>query len=787
MIVVDETWLVVAAGRRPRTAAPCEPMGLLPTLVTFLAAVLQATAACPEGCHCDTGGAVVCVGDGGTSRAPPSTLPAHTSVLKLRNYGLESLPPRRLLRKELVRLDLSHNLLANLSREAFRGLGGLQALDLGDNRLVRVDGAFGPLAALENLSLRGNALSRLSAATFEGLSHLQHLNLDANQIASLDPAAFQSLPALAHLILSRNPLPSNLSRLDFFGSRLQFVDVSQVGLARVPACLTTHVRDLRLARNSLTRVSAGDFESYPYLGLLVLDDNHIAEVERDALGRLEYLQRLWLNGNALRHVPAALPPSLRALYLEENLLESLPDHCFRGLAHLQQLFLQRNHISTVAPCVFCDVGSLRNLDLQANLIENLTALVFANLTRLESLDLSQNNLKWMDGRAFAGLENLRVLQLSRLARSVRLEESLFEPLRRLQTLEMYNSWSVATQTLNSSRLLHGLRNVQELNVMHNRIQRIRPDLPSFFPFLKLIKLSENEWQCDRDVLWMTKWMHYTSVQFYQSYRITCSEPPELLNQPVILLTEYSFPTTTTQIPLEDTTGVNTTEISNTTSRENYTEPLTEPIVTSTPFVSTMFESTSLPNVSQSQPTTPITTTPLTETTTIAITTKEDTTQSTTTIIYNNETTSTTLQQTAQENETETTKHINPTTEITTTTTVVETDNTAVAQPIKTGSLQASALQAAALDEPKFKQPHHEPPAWLAWGGMAFAAVLSLSVLALASTYRDWQVKRRRRARHIAYSPHNDEISIVTVSEGTVGVRTPTHHGLRNKLYFDLYS
>lgn len=130
----------------------------------------------------------------------------------------------------------------------------------------------------------------------QGLRYLQYVNLDGNNLGSMDPSTFSNLPALAHLILSSNPLTSLGTGL-YWNSRVQFVDLSHVGLTSIPPSLTKTVRDFRCTNNNLTLIRQSDFESYPNVGLLVLDENEISDVEDDAFGRLDFLTTLWMNGN----------------------------------------------------------------------------------------------------------------------------------------------------------------------------------------------------------------------------------------------------------------------------------------------------------------------------------------------------------------------------------------------------------------------------------------------------------------------------------------------------------
>jgi len=132
--------------------------------------------------------------------------------------------------------------------------------------------------------------------SLQNLQNLQYINLDGNAMESLDPSVFSNLPSLVHLILSNNPI-RNLQPGFHWNSQVQFIDVSNVGLKFIPTSLSQTVRDFRCANNNLTIIHQTDFESYPNVGLVILDENSIDTIEDDAFGRLEFLNRLWINGN----------------------------------------------------------------------------------------------------------------------------------------------------------------------------------------------------------------------------------------------------------------------------------------------------------------------------------------------------------------------------------------------------------------------------------------------------------------------------------------------------------
>ncbi|RWS28963.1 Slit-like protein [Leptotrombidium deliense] len=530
------------------------------------------TAVCPTSCFCDEKNIYVsCVGDAAWDLSFPS-IPRTVSRLEIRNYniralnlqflrGMSALQELKLQQtkidsianstfahiNKLERLDLGENQIENLTSNTFDGLEhSLLYIDLSSNRLRNIDGAFKHLSALEQLNLRKNRLQNLTMYTFAGLQKLQYLNLDANEIQFIEAGSLILLPNLAHLLLSNNPL-SSLSRLDSVTRRLQYVDISNIGLTAIPQGIEPFVRDLRLARNNIVRISSGELDNYSHLSLLVLDDNQIDEIEQDALGRLEYLIRLWLNGNKLKTIAINLPQSLRELYLEENVIEEIDSNSFKSLPNLERLYLKRNQIRRLGDASFRDLQSLKVLDLQANRIHNLTADVFVNLTALERLDLSQNNLMFIHGECFAAVANLQVLQLSYIESSeIMFDENLFAGIRNLQTLQLNGSPELVARLLSKKQILQSLRSVQELNLMNNKLKNLSSGFTSFFPNLRTIKLNGNLWHCDKSMLWLIDWMRNTkSVNFDMSQEVKCSSPASLQFKPIKLLTVNDLPQTVT--------------------------------------------------------------------------------------------------------------------------------------------------------------------------------------------------------------------------------------------------
>ncbi|XP_077525437.1 uncharacterized protein LOC144136736 [Amblyomma americanum] len=815
--------------------------------------LLQATSAqeCPSACFCDAESQYVsCVGD--SKWQAPQDLPRSSERLELRNFAVEVLT-QPLLKgvaalKELKlqqsrtrviedgaltelallqRLDLSQNLLENLTSETFKGLRQLKYLDLSSNQLAHIDGAFSGLGNLEQLNLHSNLLTQLNTYTFIGLRQIQYLNLDSNLISSLDVAAFQNLPNLGHLILSNNPLAS-LSRLNFFGSRLQYIDASHIGLERIPQSLTRYVRDLRLSRNNITHVTLGDLDSYPHLGLLVLDDNAIEDVEDDALGRQEYLSRLWLNGNRLTRIPMNLPQTLVALYIEENLITELQAHSFLGLSSLEQLFLQRNQIRNISEGALCDLVMLRTLDLQANLIQVLPNHVFSNLTNLQTLDISQNLLQVLEPHCFQGLDSLQTLQMSRVSNKVDFEEYIFDPLKSMTKLEMYDSSELVADIIKSTRTLQGLRSIEELNIMHNKLTQLRPDFPSFFPKLKVLKVGGNTFHCGSEVQWFSEWIKTSSIQFYSSYSIRCASPATLQFKPIMLLKEEDFSEITTQapptfqgrasglvkrVPLPNGPEVtslyegliataSSLPLVRLTTRNTNLEMAEESKLRSTNVVSIFHVApkTPAPNANHSQTTqkqeqeedkkeseesSKSTATPSSNKTAVmheVVSRRWPNTTSPT--LVNGKSIAIAVTSAAWQL---------PTSE----TAVTASSTTRLNHSSAPFDMPESLLFASAVAEKQQQEPNTEEKATVTstviTGCSFILFIVLVTTVFFLQTRRNCMGCRERYARiqrssSISYRPQHDEVNILTVSEGTVDVRTSgAQRGIRNKLYFAVAS
>jgi hypothetical protein len=339
------------------------------------------------------------------------------------------------------------------------------------------------------------------------------------------------------------------------GRRLQTVDVSRSGLTQVPASLTTSIRTLQLAGNSVTTIRCGDLDSYPLLQLLNLADNQLEDLEEDALGRLEVLSTLYLSGNHLVIIPRSLPSGLITLHLQHNHIQQLNASDLQGLPRLKHLSLRCSGITVIQNGAF------------------------SQLTALETLDISENPLKSLPGNALTG-PLMTVLQLSHLGGIISSASDTKEmsfPVtspERLEVLELDSSPALAQQLLEDTAALAAFRQLRELNLINTGLTNLRSDLFHFLPRLRTLRLNGNQWECE-GMLWLANWIRQQQKHQQQELETSlqgayCASPPHLNSTPVIQLRDADFNITT-----KNNNGSSTSTVFSTPVESNTYEATTE--------------------------------------------------------------------------------------------------------------------------------------------------------------------------------------------------------------------
>ncbi|RUS86020.1 hypothetical protein EGW08_006232 [Elysia chlorotica] len=213
----------------------------------------------------------------GISGLPQNQLSEHNptiQTLHIVKCPMSEIPPAWLSTMTwLHELNLSHNNITSISRDAFTRLEVLENLNLGhnmletasvilppslkllvlsDNRIEVLETNFLPnLPKLVALDLSGNRISHIEPGAFAGLPQIRHIYLKNNRISKLDDYLFSGLP-LKRLHLSRNSLTAMTDV--FINSDVQFLDLQHNSIQHLPqemVCSMNELEYLDLGNNPI--------------------------------------------------------------------------------------------------------------------------------------------------------------------------------------------------------------------------------------------------------------------------------------------------------------------------------------------------------------------------------------------------------------------------------------------------------------------------------------------------------------------------------------------------------
>ncbi|CAL8241242.1 unnamed protein product [Merluccius merluccius] len=158
-------------------------------------------------------------------------------------------------------LDLSQNRLSTLNSTWFIGLGSLHTLNLLDNP-YRVLGALPLLqgvSRLRRLGIGGAALQELRRGDLEGVTHLEELTLNANNLQRYEPGSLAYIWPLGRVLVNlRGPF---LTQLDLAASLLWDVSYPETQLVLSDLILTTSQSVRPFSQTTLRRVRSLSFSN----------------------------------------------------------------------------------------------------------------------------------------------------------------------------------------------------------------------------------------------------------------------------------------------------------------------------------------------------------------------------------------------------------------------------------------------------------------------------------------------------------------------------------------------
>ncbi|NXF12004.1 TLR7 protein, partial [Smithornis capensis] len=279
---------------------------------------------------------------------------------------------------------------------------------------------------------------------------------------------------------------------------------------------------LSLEANNIFSIQKGNFSELGNIEMFYLGQNcyyrnpcNVSfEIEETAFLELKKLTILSLKSNNLTHIPSNLSPTLKELYIYNNMIQVIGEHDLSGLTNLEILDLSGNCprcYNAPYPCIPCrnksieihskafdSLKHLRTLRLHSNSLQSINSCWFKNIKSLKELDLSQNFLMKEIGDA----QFLKFIpSLVELDLSFNFELKVYSPflnlsktfssLSNLETLRIKGYVFKELKTGDLDPLLN-LRNLTVLDLGTNFIKVA--DLAVFkkFPALKFIDLSVNK-------------------------------------------------------------------------------------------------------------------------------------------------------------------------------------------------------------------------------------------------------------------------------------------------------
>ena len=260
---------------------------------------------------------------------------------------LDSLPFSGL--KSLMSLAIDNNRLESLHDNLFGNVTSLFELNLAGNKLRIVPGSIEKLNNLRSLDLSYNLITDITNTSYQGIEQLYGLNLESNRIGNLTKGIFSDLPSLRILNLAKNNIASIAQATfddvpDLHALRLDSNKISDVN------GLFANLRYLLMLNISVNRISWFDYALIP-MGLQWLDihGNQIEAIgnyfEMETQLKLKSLD---VSGNRIQEIEASsFPDGIEIIYIYNNSLRKIAPFTFMGKQNLTRVDLTGNKLQTV--------------------------------------------------------------------------------------------------------------------------------------------------------------------------------------------------------------------------------------------------------------------------------------------------------------------------------------------------------------------------------------------------------------------------------------------------------
>ncbi|CAN7989485.1 unnamed protein product [Ixodes hexagonus] len=249
----------------------------------------------------------------------------------------------------LSNLALDRNHLQTIHLEGFKNCSSLQDLQLSGNRLADVPNALQFLRFLITLDLSENLITNITNTTLSGMTNLHILRLSGNQIGNMTRGTFQELKSLRRLDLSNNKITALEHGIFDDAAALNVILLNDNLLKDINGLFMNlaHLRLLNVSRNGITWF---DYALVPrQLKHLDIHDNEI-----ETLGNyyeLEdkmHLKILDASYNNIKEINAAsFPNQVEVISLSMNRISIIHPFTFMAKHNLTKVNLTHNRLQNV--------------------------------------------------------------------------------------------------------------------------------------------------------------------------------------------------------------------------------------------------------------------------------------------------------------------------------------------------------------------------------------------------------------------------------------------------------
>lgn len=292
------------------------------------------------------------------------------------------------------------------------------------------------------------------------------------------------------------------------------VQCSDKGVDKVPYGIPYNARYVLLMNNHINSIQLDLLSEYVSMEFLVLSNNQLTNgAIEGAFYGAPALKRLYLDRNLLESVPTDLPVCLEELRLDNNRLSVMSRAAWTQCPGLRVLSLSNNSLGNGSEAflnaAFSPLHQLSTLNLNHN---RLTSVPLSLPLSIKELYLKGNLIEQFHGGVFDGLSELLLLDVSenRLRDTGLLQNSLVNA-SHLESINFGGNYlkqiprhlPLSLKTLNlegnlitsvKKAALRALKNLEHLGLARNHVLKVSPGAFRALPVLHQLDLSHNTLQ-----------------------------------------------------------------------------------------------------------------------------------------------------------------------------------------------------------------------------------------------------------------------------------------------------